>query len=129
MQEALQQEEILAKRDRDMAIIGDTANLFAQVAAMHGGAWKINPTTSYTENANKRIRDIKKRRSEMSKLNNEYLTYLRQKDIMNERARLNEEKKAPKEIITIHNPLYYTTPRMADTKKFSNIPELPKFNK
>ncbi len=66
---AAEQEERNAKRDRDMAILSDITNLVTMGAAIHGGAWKIKPTQGYTESANKRIRDIKKRqRQELLRL-------------------------------------------------------------
>ena len=53
-----------AERDRDMALIGDAVHLLAQGAAMHGGAWKIGKPTNFTEQANKRILEIKKQERE-----------------------------------------------------------------
>jgi hypothetical protein len=50
-----------AKRDRDMAIFGDMANLVAKGAAMHGGAWKINNDELQSAKANERLRALQQK--------------------------------------------------------------------
>lgn len=50
-----------AKRDRDMAILGDMANLVAKGAAMHGGAWKINNDELQSAKANERLRALQQK--------------------------------------------------------------------
>lgn len=50
-----------AKRDRDMALIGDMAHLVAQGAAMHGGAWKIGQTQSEGAKGNERLRVLREK--------------------------------------------------------------------
>lgn len=63
-----------AEHDRDIALIGDAVHLLAQGAAMHGGAWKIGKPTNFTEQANKRILEIKKRqRQEQQRLREQML--------------------------------------------------------
>lgn len=51
-------QENRAKRDRDMALIGDMAGLFAKGAAMHGGAWKINKDESQAAKGNEKLRAL-----------------------------------------------------------------------
>ena len=50
-----------AKRDRDMALIGDMAHLVSQGAAMHGGAWKIGQTQSEGAKGNERLRALREK--------------------------------------------------------------------
>lgn len=50
-----------AKRDRDMALIGDMAHLVSQGAAMHGGAWKIGQTQNESAKGNKRLRALREK--------------------------------------------------------------------
>lgn len=50
-----------AKRDRDMALIGDMAHLVTQGAAMHGGAWKIGQTQSEGAKGNERLRVLREK--------------------------------------------------------------------
>ena len=50
-----------AKRDRDMALIGDMAHLVAQGAAMHGGAWKIGQIQNEGAKGNERLRVLREK--------------------------------------------------------------------
>ena len=50
-----------AKRDRDMALIGDMAHLVSQGAAMHGGAWKIGQTQNESAKGNERLRVLREK--------------------------------------------------------------------
>lgn len=50
-----------AKRDRDMALIGDIAHLVSQGAAMHGGAWKIGQTQNEGAKGNERLRVLREK--------------------------------------------------------------------
>ena len=50
-----------AKRDRDMALIGDMAHLVTQGAAMHGGAWKIGQTQNESAKGNERLRVLREK--------------------------------------------------------------------
>ena len=50
-----------AKRDRDMALIGDMAHLVSQGAAMHGGAWKIGQTQNEGTKGNERLRALREK--------------------------------------------------------------------
>lgn len=50
-----------AKRDRDMALIGDMAHLVSQGAAMHGGAWKIGQTQNESAKGNERLRQLREK--------------------------------------------------------------------
>ena len=50
-----------AKRDRDMALIGDMAHLVSQGAAMHGGAWKIGQTQNEGAQGNERLRALREK--------------------------------------------------------------------
>lgn len=50
-----------AKRDRDMALIGDIAHLVSQGAAMHGGAWKIGQTQNESAKGNERLRQLREK--------------------------------------------------------------------
>lgn len=50
-----------AKRDRDMALIGDMAHLVAQGGAMHGGAWKIGQTQNESAKGNERLRVLREK--------------------------------------------------------------------
>ena len=54
-------QEARAKRDRDMAIIGDLAGVIAQGGAMHGGAWKIDKTNSATAQGNEKLKALQER--------------------------------------------------------------------
>lgn len=58
-----QKQEQRAKRDRDMAIIGDIANLVSKGAAMHGGAWKINKDENATAVANEKLAKLRESNS------------------------------------------------------------------
>lgn len=50
-----------AKRDWDMALIGDMAHLVSQGAAMHGGAWKIGQTQNESAKGNERLRVLREK--------------------------------------------------------------------
>ena len=50
-----------AKRDRDMALIGDMAHLVSQGAAMHGGAWKIGQMQNEGAKGNERLRVLREK--------------------------------------------------------------------
>lgn len=50
-----------AKRDRDMALIGDMAHLVSQGAAIHGGAWKIGQTQNEGAKGNERLRALREK--------------------------------------------------------------------
>lgn len=50
-----------AKRDRDMALIGDMAHLVSQGAAMHGGAWKVGQTQNESAKGNERLRQLREK--------------------------------------------------------------------
>ena len=50
-----------AKRDRDMALIGDMAHLVSQGAAMHGGAWKIGQAQNESAKGNERLRVLREK--------------------------------------------------------------------
>jgi hypothetical protein len=50
-----------AKRDRDMALIGDMAHLVSQGAAMHGGAWKIGQAQNEGAKGNERLRQLREK--------------------------------------------------------------------
>ena len=50
-----------AKRDRDMALIGDMAHLVTQGAAMHGGAWKVGQTQNEGAKGNERLRVLREK--------------------------------------------------------------------
>ena len=50
-----------ARRERNIAILGDLAKLGAQMYAKNGGAWKIDPFTPATEKANGRLAALKER--------------------------------------------------------------------
>lgn len=50
-----------AKRDRDMALIGDMAHLVSQGAAMHSGAWKIGQTQNESAKGNERLRVLREK--------------------------------------------------------------------
>lgn len=56
-------QEKRAKRDRDMAIIGDIANLVSKGAAMHGGAWKMNKDESMAAQGNAKLRALQESNS------------------------------------------------------------------
>lgn len=70
-----------ARRDRDMAIIGDLAGLFAQGAAMHGGAYMTGRTESATAQANERLRKIQESNSK------QLAEYARQQMVARDNAR------------------------------------------
>lgn len=61
--ELAQKQEQRAKRDRDMAIIGDIANLVSKGAAMHGGAWKIGKDENATAVANDKLAKLRESNS------------------------------------------------------------------
>ena len=59
--EARRRAELLekqAKWDRDAALIGDMAGMFAKGAAMHGGAWKVNKDESQAAKGNEKLRAL-----------------------------------------------------------------------
>lgn len=56
-------QEKRAKRDRDMAILGDIANLVSKGAAMHGGAWKMNKDESMAAQGNAKLRALQESNS------------------------------------------------------------------
>lgn len=56
-------QEKRAKRDRDMAIFGDIANLVSKGAAMHGGAWKMNKDESMAAQGNAKLRALQESNS------------------------------------------------------------------
>ena len=58
-----EQQEKRAKRDRDMAIFGDIANMVSKGAAMHGGAWKINKDEPMATKGNERLRALQESNS------------------------------------------------------------------
>lgn len=60
-EERMARQEARAKRDRDMAIIGDLAGVIAQGAAMHGGAWKVDKTNSATAQGNERLKALREK--------------------------------------------------------------------
>jgi hypothetical protein len=76
-----EQMEKKARRDRDMAIIGDLAGLFAQGAAMHGGAYMTGRTESATAQANERLRKIQESNSK------QLAEYARQQMVARDNAR------------------------------------------
>lgn len=57
------EQERRAKRDRDMAIISDIANLVTKGAAMHGGAWKIDKEEARSAVANEKLRALRESNS------------------------------------------------------------------
>ena len=54
----MREQEDKARRDRDMAIFGDVANLFAQGAALHVGGKNIEKTPSAAATGNERLRKL-----------------------------------------------------------------------
>ena len=56
-------QEKRAKRDRDMAILGDIANMVSKGAAMHGGAWKMNKDESMAAQGNAKLRALQESNS------------------------------------------------------------------
>lgn len=56
-------QEKRAKRDRDMAILGDIANMVSKGAAMHGGAWKVNKDEPMAAKGNERLRALQESNS------------------------------------------------------------------
>lgn len=56
-------QEKRAKRDRDMAVLGDIANLVSKGAAMHGGAWKINKDEPMAAQGNAKLRALQESNS------------------------------------------------------------------
>lgn len=59
------EQEKKAKRDRDMAIISDIANLVTKGAAMHGGAWKIDKEEARSAVANEKLRALRESNSKL----------------------------------------------------------------
>lgn len=53
------EQERKAKRERDMAILSDIANLVTKGAAVAGGAWKINKDESATAATNEKLRALR----------------------------------------------------------------------
>ena len=64
-QKSAAEQERRAKRDRDMAIISDIANLVTKGAAMHGGAWKIDKEEARSAAANDRLRALRESNSKL----------------------------------------------------------------
>lgn len=60
-EERAKEQERKAKRDRDMAIIGDMAHLFSQGAALHGGAKRVDKTSSAAAVGNEKLKAIQDR--------------------------------------------------------------------
>lgn len=56
-------QERRAKRDRDMAILGDIANMVSKGAAMHGGAWKVNKDEPMAAKGNEKLRALQESNS------------------------------------------------------------------
>lgn len=54
----MREQEEKARRDRDMAIFGDVANLFAQGAALHVGGKNVEKTPSAAAVGNERLRKL-----------------------------------------------------------------------
>ena len=59
------EQERRAKRDRDMAILSDIANLATKGAAMHGGAWKIDKEEARSAVANEKLRALRESNSKL----------------------------------------------------------------
>ena len=59
----MREQEDKARRDRDMAIFGDVANLFAQGAALHVGGKNIEKTPSAAAVGNERLRKLQESNS------------------------------------------------------------------
>jgi hypothetical protein len=57
------EQERRAKRERDMAILSDIANLVTKGAAMHGGAWKIDKEEARSAVANEKLRALRESNS------------------------------------------------------------------
>lgn len=64
-QKSAAEQERRAKRDRDMAIISDIANLVTKGAAMHGGAWKIDKEEARSAVANDKLRALRESNSKL----------------------------------------------------------------
>lgn len=62
-QKSAAEQERRAKRDRDMAILSDIANLVTKGAAMHGGAWKIDKEEARSAVANDKLRALRESNS------------------------------------------------------------------
>lgn len=60
-EERAKKQEMRARLDRDAALIGDMAHIFGQSAAMHGGAWKVDKTSSATAGANEKLRALQEK--------------------------------------------------------------------
>lgn len=60
-EEQARKQEEKARRDRDVALIGDMAHLFSQSAAMHGGAWKVDKINSTAAAGNEKLRALQER--------------------------------------------------------------------
>lgn len=59
----MREQERKARHDRDMAIFGDIANLFAQGAALHAGGKNVGRMQPATEVANERLRRLQESNS------------------------------------------------------------------
>lgn len=59
----MREQERKARHDRDMAIFGDIANLFAQGAALHAGGKNVGRMQPATEVANERLRKLQESNS------------------------------------------------------------------
>lgn len=57
------EQERRAKRERDMAILSDIANLVTKGAAMHGGAWKIDREEAKSAIGNEKLRALRESNS------------------------------------------------------------------
>lgn len=64
-QKSAAEQERRAKRDRDMAILSDIANLVTKGAAMHGGAWKIDKEEARSAVANEKLRALRESNSKL----------------------------------------------------------------
>ena len=106
-----------AKRDRDMALIGDMAHLVSQGAAMHGGAWKIGQMQNEGAKGNERLRVLREKNAaqtaafakdraalmeakrkeqnaqKLARYNAEVEAYKREQDQANTLARLEEQER------------------------------------
>lgn len=60
----MREQERKARHDRDMAIFGDIANLFAQGAALHAGGKNVGRMQPATEVANERLRKLQESNSQ-----------------------------------------------------------------
>ncbi len=64
-QKSAAEQERRAKRERDMAILSDIANLVTKGAAMHGGAWKIDKEEARSAVANEKLRALRESNSKL----------------------------------------------------------------